>query len=120
MDPVQALGITRHESLKKIRYVLGGGGEGRLVLGGSSRRERGTWLGRLLHHGDHNPPSPPGEPYWLTFSPAEGLKTRCSGFPGLSLPSPLSCFPSVLCGPQPSLLDHIRSPPLDLPLRQLH
>lgn len=33
MDPVQALGITLHKPSKKIHYVLGGGGEGRLVLG---------------------------------------------------------------------------------------
>lgn len=45
MDPVQALGLTLHQPSKKIHYVLGGGWKGRLVLGESSGREQGAWLG---------------------------------------------------------------------------
>lgn len=41
MDPVQALGITLHKSSKKIHYVLGGGGKGRLVLGGAREDSKG-------------------------------------------------------------------------------
>lgn len=45
MDLVQALGVTLHKPSKKIHYVLGGGGEGRLVLRGALGENEGLgWV----------------------------------------------------------------------------